>query len=301
MRSLILSILLSTATSLFAQTNIRASVDTTMALVGDIINLSIEVETTEPLSWPNLEKEISPLEVQKYNTIDTIDNKGVFHYSQKTAIQYFDTGLVYIPSLDFINSLGDTFSTDSIAIAYLSFQLDTTNAYFDIKSPKKVPFNFEEAKPYIYSSIALILLIALLIFLIKKYKTKDEEIIPIVPIIPSNIEAVNALKALEKENLCDRGLAKEHYLKLSAILRHYFDREFSIDSMESTTDETIELLNSNVSNSELIEKIHQLLADADLVKFAKLELDLNTNKLYLDRAYQIIESCHNLRKEGQDV
>lgn len=300
MRSLIFIFIIAVS-NLLAQTTIKTSVDTSIALVGDIINLSLEVQTTDSLRWPDIADQIRPLEVQQYNPIDTLYSEGVYRYSQNTFIQYFDTGLVYIPSLNFINTKGDTFFSDSIAIAFLGLKMDTTKAYFDIKAPKKIPFNFEEAKPYIYSLLLLILAVVIILYFIKKYRTKNEEVIPTKVEIPSNIEALDALKALAKKNLCEQGLAKDHYLKLSAILRHYFDREFDTDTMESTTDETIVLLKSNISDGELITKINQLLSDADLVKFAKVKLDSKTNKFYLDNAFQIVEACHILRKEGADV
>lgn len=284
-----------------AQTSIQIQADTNIVWIGDVINLHLEVQSDNALIWPDIEKAIAPLELQNVNTIDSVLTNGLSKYNQRLTVQYFDSGRVVFPSLPFISANGDTFYSDSLAFAFLEVPLDTTNAVFDIKAPVAVPFNFQEAKPYIYGFIGLILLVLLLYYLIQKINSNDKEEEEVIEVIPCEIEAIDALKNLENESLCDKGKVKEHYVRLTEILRNYFDRAFSIDTLESTTDETLELLKEAHLNKELLEQISTLLVEADLVKFAKSHPDNKINESYMRKSYDIVERCHQMKKEESDV
>ena len=286
----------------FAQTEVHNVLDTNQALIGDVINYDLSVKTDQQIYWPNLEEYFAPIEIQSIGAIDTLTHKNdLITYSQKITLQHFDTGNYVLSNLPFITAKGDTFYSDSVALDFLAVPIDTAQAIYDIKKPKEVPFNFEEAKPYIYGFILFVLLIVLIYYLIQKLNTKTEtkEIIEIT--IPCEVEAIEALKVLEAKALFNQGLVKEHYVELTEILRRYFDKEFAIDSLESTSDETIELLKSIKLDKELVSKISDLLIEADLVKFAKSSSDKNSNATYMKLSYSIIESCHQMKKEAADV
>jgi hypothetical protein len=284
-----------------AQTEVSIQADTNQALIGDIINVTLNVQSNENIIWPEFKDVITPLELQQVNSIDSTKLRGLNSYTQNLSIQQFDTGRVVFPSLPFITANGDTFYSDSLAFTFLEVPLDTTNAVFDIKEPVAVPFNFEEAKPYIYSSIGLILLILLLYYLIRKINTREKRTEEVVELIPCEVEALNALKTLEREGLCEKGLIKEHYVRLTEILRNYFDREFEIETLESTTDETLILLEESKVDKLLLEQISTLLEEADLVKFAKSNPDSKINASFMTKSYRIIEDCHQMKKEEGNV
>ena len=285
----------------FAQTEISIQADTNLAWIGDVININLKVKTNEQIIWPELQEAIAPLELQKVNSIDSSFVRGTEIYAQSFAVQQFDTGRFVLPSLPFITTSGDTFYSDSLTFAFLAVPLDTTNAVFDIKAPVAVPFNFEEAKPYIYGFIGLIALIALLYYLIQKINNRDKTIEEVIELIPCEIEAIDALKNLEADGLCEKGLVKEHYVRLTEILRNYFDREYTIDTLESTTDETIDLLKASKVDKVLIEQVSTLLVEADLVKFAKSNPDHRINASFMTKSYDIVTDCHQMKKEEEDV
>ncbi len=300
MKRLLLLLGLLYSNLLIAQTNINCSVDTNIALIGDVIKFSISVESSTPIVWPDVDKELAPLEIQEKSQLDTVQNTLLTRYEQELFLQYFDTGIVNIPSLAFLTQ-EDTFYSDSIAVAFLGFELDSANTYFDIKSPKKVPFNFEEAKPYIYLILLLILLIILFIKFIHRIKKKSTSDVQVIPTIPCDEEAIKKLKLLELKKLYENNQTKKHYIELTHILRHYFDRRFDIDTLESTTIEIIEILDKHIHNKSLVNEINTLLSDADLVKFAKVKLDLSLNKDYMEKAYKIVNMCQDIKKEVDNV
>lgn len=285
----------------YAQTEVKILTDTNQVFIGDIINLNILVNSSEQILWPDIEEVISPLEIQNLSSVDSSFVKSQYVYSQNLSVQKFDTGLVVFPQLPFVSLEKDTFYSDSLFFSFLAVPLDTTNAIFDIKSPKKVPFNFAEAKPYIYGFVGFILLCLLVYYLIRRFKKKETSIEELVEHIPCEIEAINALKNLESLSLCEKGFVKDHYVQLTTILRRYFDREYEIDTLESTTDETIEALKILKLDSKLVNSISNLLTEADYVKFAKSKPDTKTNNAFMRKSYLIVEDCHKLKEEVQDV
>ena len=285
----------------YAQTEVKIQADTNQALIGDVINVNLHVHSSEHIFWPDIKESIAPLELQNLSSIDSSFSRSKNLYTQNITVQQFDTGDFVLPQLPFVTHDGDTFYSDSLVFSFLAVPLDTTNAVFDIKSPRKVPFNFAEAKPYIYSFIGLIFICILLYYLIRRFNNRDRTIEEVVELIPCEIEAINALKNLEAQNMCEKGFVKEHYVQLTEILRRYFDREYEIDTLESTTVETVEILMNLKLDSKLVDHISNLLTEADYVKFAKSKPDTKTNSAFMSKSYAIVKDCHKLKEEAGDV
>lgn len=287
-----------------AQTTVNVTVDTNKVLVGDVIQLDVNVQTNEPILWPDIMGLINPVEVQQLGTIDSMSRLGKDTYRQNISIQHFDTGTFVLPQIPFVNFDGDTFYSDSIIkISFIPVVLDTANTVFDIKEPKHVPFNFSEAKPFIYGSLIFLLIILLGYYLIQRFKQKIslEEEEEIIEQIPCDEEAIQALKNLESKALCEKGAVKIHYVQLTEILRRYFDRAYDIDTLESTTDEIIEYLKDLNVDASLLTEIMELLNEADFVKFAKSSPDKSTNDRFMHSSYRIVEECQKMNEEVQDV
>jgi hypothetical protein len=284
-----------------AQTKIEIKADTNYAFIGDVIHLDLYVESNQKLIWPALEDLVEPLEIQNLGKLDSSKVGSAFIYRQELALQSFDTGRFSMPSLAFASLQGDTFYSDTIALAFLGLTLDTTNAIFDIKEPLDVPFNFAEAKPYILITLALLLLIVLIVFLVKKYWKKPTDVEQEIIITPCEVEANDALNALQAKAYLSKGLVKTHYIELTEIVRRYFDREFEIDTLESTTDETLDLLKQVHVTPILLKQISELLREADLVKFAKSTPDNSTSTYLMSLSFTIVSNCHQMKMEDSDV
>jgi hypothetical protein len=93
---------------------------------------------------------------------------------------------------------------------------------------------------------------------------------PYVPAIPPHLEALAALRELEREALPARGQMKEHYARLSLILRGYLERRFGVPAVDFTTEEIRSELARRESR-EVGEDVVDLFGEADLVKFARLD------------------------------
>ncbi len=122
---------------------------------------------------------------------------------------------------------------------------------------------------------ALIVLVGLLValfvwkpHLLKRLFARGPE--PLPPPKPPHTRALEDLDLLMTEGLLDRGLAREHYGRLSEILRTYLDGRFLLRSMEATTDELCQVLrNHQPLGRSFFEPLRKFLMTCDLAKFAR--------------------------------
>ena len=102
----------------------------------------------------------------------------------------------------------------------------------------------------------------------------DPDFVP-EPEDPPWDEAKERLARLEQTDLSDPELVKPFYVELSEILRTYLERRTKVPALESSTTELIGKLEDAVRDGlvppEMVHKIKKVLAQADLVKFAKMK------------------------------
>lgn len=111
------------------------------------------------------------------------------------------------------------------------------------------------------------------------------------PVLSPEDQALAALSELYDSDLLRRGKVKEYHLRLSEILRAYFETRFAVMAIESTTYEIGRALREKDVDSTLREKIMQVLEAADLAKFAKWIPDPVTIKEMFQKSKQIIEEA----------
>ena len=90
--------------------------------------------------------------------------------------------------------------------------------------------------------------------------------------IPPHVRALEALEAIEREKLVEKGLYKEYYIRVSDVLRHYMEDEFHLRAPERTTEEFLaEIQHNAVLGLQEQLLLRAFLRHCDLVKFAKAE------------------------------
>lgn len=90
--------------------------------------------------------------------------------------------------------------------------------------------------------------------------------------IPPHVRALEALQAIEREKLVEKGLYKEYYIRVSDVLRHYMEDEFHLRAPERTTEEFLaEIQHNAVLGLQEQLLLRAFLRHCDLVKFAKAE------------------------------
>jgi hypothetical protein len=248
---------------------VKIQIETSNIRIGEQFNLRISVNEIENVILPKLA--LKGLEVIDSAKIDTIRNMLI----QKYIITGFDSGSFYIPQQQvFVKN--QAYLTDSLLINVATVAIDTTKIKkYPIKTIKKEPYVFDDFKIYIYLLIAALIIIGFWIYYFVIRKRKVEEDGPTYKALPPFEEAIYKLNELDEKLLWQNNKVKEYYSELTDILRGYIERELKVPALEKTSDEIIDMLkgfhdaDTINTNKATINKLKDLLREADLVKFAK--------------------------------
>lgn len=270
MKKNIFYILLFISTISFAQKPmVKAEIDTTNIRIGEQFQLKITVDETKNVILPKLE--LKGLEVIDSTKVDTLKNSLI----RKYILTGFDSGAFYIPQQQiFIKN--QAFLTDSLLVNVATIAIDTTKVKkFPIKSIKKEPYTLDDFKIYIYIALAALAIIGFWIYWFVIRKRKEEEEGPTYRTLPPYEEAIFKLNELDEKLLWQNNKVKEYYSELTEIVRGYIERELKVPALENTSDEVLDMINdfkksdTIETSKETIDKLKELLREADLVKFAK--------------------------------
>lgn len=125
---------------------------------------------------------------------------------------------------------------------------------------------------------------------------------PVVPPTPYEI-ALGQLDAVERERWPSRGNVAGHFEAVAQILREYLEGAENVAACERTTTELLWALPPNLSRAGLRDRCHEVLSEADLVKFARLQPDEAGAADFLERARLLLEAWHGARpaRESADA
>ncbi len=99
--------------------------------------------------------------------------------------------------------------------------------------------------------------------------------------------AMREITKIREERSWTTDDAKDYYVRLTDILRHYIEQRFHFSAKEMTTAEIMEKL-LKAKDENTLRELRQILETADLVKFAKYKVDLNENDANLMKAIEFI-------------
>ncbi|MEL1234538.1 MAG: hypothetical protein VW740_00095 [Candidatus Neomarinimicrobiota bacterium] len=237
-----------------------------------VINDLGELFTLDSVAWEDSSAWLSDSSKVfiKESNIDTLKNSILLNYQ----ITFWDTGSVAIPPLYAFVSFPDSseasiLKTDS-SFVYISSVLDTTMTTVIADKPlKEIQFPIERLR--LFAFLILSLLILYTFYLIR---TRDKEKISKRKFFNFNPKS-KALKDVEKIDLNTD--ATEFFVKISEVLRKYFQNNFYIISFEMTSAELKEFFKDK--------DLNHLLDEIDQVKFAKK----NPNKSEKEDILQLLK------------
>ena len=262
-------LILTTTIGLAQESMVKAEIDTTNIRIGEQFNLKISVNEIQNVIIPKLK--LKGLEIVDSTKTDTLKNSLV----RKYILTGFDSGAYYIPQQQ-IFVKNQAYLTDSLLVNVATVAIDTTKVKkFPIKSIKKEPYTFDDYKIYIYIILAALAIIGFWIYWFVIRKRKEEEEAPTYRTLPPYEEAIYRLNELDEKLLWQNNKIKEYYSELTEIVRGYIERELKVPALENTTDQVLEMIkdfkdsDTIQTSEETIQKLRDLLREADLVKFAK--------------------------------
>lgn len=282
----------------------RASLDTSMMLIGDHVEFSIAVQMpgNAEAAFPVLtDTLVDKVEILRDLPFDTVLENGTKTIRKPYIITSFDSGSYeidgYNVAVKYKNGQTDTLHTNPVYLGVTTFNIDSTaNSIADIKKPIKTPLTFREFLSEYAIYAGLIVLILALIFTLwwyfkKQQKQKDDMPVKPKPKEPPHVIALRELDELQGKKLWQKDKIKLHYSILSDIVRKYLEYRFDVPAMENTTS-YIEshLKKQKVLEEENLGKVKDILETADLAKFAKFAPLPDDNARTLDYAYQVVIS-----------
>lgn len=278
-----------------AQVSVRASMDTSMMLIGDQTNFRVEA------SFPEGYKVLLPvmadtvargLEIVEAGTVDTARTDGFVRISQKYLVTNFDSGWYAVRQLPFAivdkDGNADTIFSESVYYGVMTMPLDTANpnAICPPKPMAEAPFIFKELTHYLKWGLLILLAAFAVVFAVYaliKHKRNEPIFVKPKPQEPAHVVALRQLDQLKEQKLWQRGLVKEYYSSLTDIARGYLNGRFGLQAMESTTSEIMQMTKDVPEiDKDLRKNLQDLLERADFVKFAKAQTVANENEASFD-------------------
>ncbi len=278
------------------QIQARAVLDSTNILIGDQVNLRLELSQPNNLDieFPAIGDSLSAsVEVIAQSPLDTfeLDEENQIRIIQNLTITSFDSGQQVVPPLYFrlkYDNLYDSIETLPASFFVHSMPLDTTKGPVDIKKPYGAPVTLKEVTPYILGVILIGALIFFLFYYIqRRRKNKPLFVKPRKPKEPAHIIALRELDRIKDEKLWQTEHLKDYYSMVSDTLRTYIEDRFNIQAMEYTTEETIQAFErqKELLSGKSLEELKSILSLSDLVKFAKYTPLPDDHNLTLMNAY----------------
>jgi len=287
-----------------------ASIDTTTIRIGEQarieLSISYRVDKGEMLiKFPTFSDTITGnIEIVRAGRIDTalIDKENdpyAFRRTQELTITSFEQGFWAIPPFQFSVN-GETIETTPLLLEVQTMEVDTTQAFKDIKEIYEVPFTFmdwlKKNWEWVAGGAGVAALLALVLFLIFRKRPMEVEE-KNEPEIPYYIRFRSALDELEERSLWQQDKVKLYHSELTDILRGYIEHRYNVNALEFTTAQLVAALSFTEMPPDTRERLKNLLELADMVKFAKAHPVGEENKMAMKSAKEIIDSTRDRSDE----
>jgi len=253
---------------------IQTSVDTTVATIGDRVNLQINMRYPSGTTFelPVLEETLGKFEIVKNHLSEPRKKDKMFAQTWRLALAVFDTGRYSIPALEIKARKADdttrvlTFLTEPKTVRVYSVLAPDNRELKDIKPP------FRLRRTISAETILLILLIALIVGGAWYYRRWKKAHPPVVIdekfLDPPHVVALNQLRALKEKMPATPEERRAFYFRISEILREFLERRFFIRALEMTTAEIAAAFDSLDVESGIAREWRNLLPALDIVKYA---------------------------------
>ena len=161
--------------------------------------------------------------------------------------------------------------------------------------------------PWLLGLAAALLLLGAAYYAWRRYRTRGGSMLA-EPDIPPYEQAQQRLRVLEDEtDMYDPAHVKPFYVELADVARRYLERRTGLPALEETTREMIDDLNREAERGRLPgdtpSRLHRVLSQADLVKFADVRPPTEKNREMLSDTRATLEAVeqHLLEKEREEA
>jgi hypothetical protein len=276
--------------------SVKAFTDSSDYQVGDYINLIIQVEHNKniSISSPVLPDSTAKIEIIKQASPEVENNGGNLITTFRYVISKYDSGNVTIPPIPVLykikgNEELQTAYTNDVNFTVHTLKILPGGQIKDVKAPIRIPLDWKEILMW---ALIVLIILGIAFYLYMRYKKKKmAEVKKVRKIIekPPHVIALYELRALEQQQLWQKGMIKEYHSKITEIIRRYFQDQFYLPALELTTSEVMQYLKQVRRAEVIIETTFDFLSNADLVKFAKFKPMASINEEMMKQATEIVE------------
>jgi len=251
----------------------------------------------ESTGWPVWEDTIpGGFEILEQSEIDTIlpleDSPSEWDLiiEQSWEVTAWDSGYFIIPPIE----IGDD-KTSPLMIQVIPTRTGNSPELKPAADIVTIEWSLadrlKKAAPWILGIIGIAILGLLYIYVFKKFMSKrGVDLEKVAEVIPPHVTALKKLRLLEERKVWTKGEAKLFHVQLSEIIRTYLDSRFKISSLESTTREVAEMINSlDISQSDKSNLIMALKL-GDKIKFAKYRAGYDDHTRVLSTCIAFVEN-----------
>jgi hypothetical protein len=247
--------------------------------VGDPLTLEVRVEapagyevTLSPGAPSHVKKaDVKGFQLEEPEPVTEADAYAT--WIGRYTLSVFDVGEVTLPPWP-IQVRADTqvaiVHTDSIRLFVYSVLDDSLDAadLQDIKPQRQIDVPLPA---WVLPAAIAFLLLLIAIWWARRRRQPTEPMLPLAPSRPAHEVALAELRKLESLRLPYDGRIKEHYVRLSEILRTYLEdaRAFQVAALEETTYEIVRELEEKQYTPGVVDEVAAMCEEADLVKFAR--------------------------------
>jgi hypothetical protein len=284
----------------------KASVDSTVYLIGDYIHYRININYDKSIKIipPVIEDSLKDVDLIKVDNPVYAENNGGKSATFEFILSKYDSADVTIPPIDIYYRVGkDTLSQAGIDAADASLKyvqanpvqfsvrlvkVDLQKGIKDVKPPQKIPLDWKIIMLWI---LIILIVLGVLYYLYKRYKRNksNQPVIRKEIKLPPHVIALNTLHTLDEKKLWQNGKIKEYHSEITEIIRKYFSERFGLHALELTTSETMELLRTTKDTEVIRDITESFLNNADMVKFAKFSPLGSVNEEMMKQAVEIVE------------
>lgn len=278
-----------------SQPAVNVTANRNKVLLGE--QIEVKVQATVPAEIPvtdifKLPDTIPHLEILQRSLIDSVSDGSSKLYSQSFVITGFDSGSWVFPAVT-LKAKNKTYRSQPLEITIVPVQLKDST-YHDIREIIEVPPPKTDWWTWI-AAVASAIILCLLAWLWWKSRRQKQTTAPEEPKHYAGAleEALQQLKALERESLPEKAELKRYYSELSGIVRTYIQKRFGVKALQLTTGELLVDLYSSLKK-EQPGKLAELLRIADAVKFARFRPDTEQCRTDIRNAEIIIKEMDTL-------
>jgi hypothetical protein len=297
------------ATAQLSGQSFAVTPDTATATVGDSVTVRFRIrlhERDQPLdSIPQVVGDLPAgtrlLSVEKLTRSPTRVYEGsarlAFYRPGQRPVPIF--GLAFMRVVEGVSRA--TLASDSAFVSITPILAPGNPALRDISELDRRPAS---PWPWVVLGLSLILSGAAFLFLRRRPRsavTVEPESPPEpAPAGPYEI-ALGRLDQLEEESWPARGNVALHYDTAAGVLRQYLEQAHGVGALERTTSELLWALPPHLSRRGLRDRCHEVLGEADLVKFAEVRPSESQAAAFLQRARQLLVAWHEAGMAEESV